>query len=1127
MRIRLSGARALFALVAALAAGGVYAQAQNAGRNINLMAVNTSNKEIYSVNFANGTTTVGNTDESNFVRPESLVFVVNATTNQLDLLVADNQRGTIYRYPGALAPQTPPNPTTATLVWNSQSQGTGPLAPSAMAVDGFGNLFVANSTAGHSQTSQLWEFPVGAAGSGSFGPPVLIDNSFQNKEILQELTFAPTDIAGAAPVAGGDLIVLTSSRVLDYSQASGYASRTTLLTIPNGNPVAGGMDFWPFGDGGADNYSLLISNYDSATISRYFFTNSVKTPLTAAPAFATGLTSPYRVKTLFQAGKPLVFVSENGAILEYGANPDGSGSLQATVTQNVVDPQGMAVSNAFTNAASVCLQSGGCNLTGLLNHALTNIPGTFTLAGDIVENVCTVNADPRVSTTPAWSCLAEPLLINSVCPGFDDTGTMQIADTACGHSGSSNAGFSIIKTLVKPSQFQVGNTEAYIENSALLADGTEPECGTSGVDGAFLWAPLKAEGTVLESPNMLEVTSGCGTIHGGSGGISVWVVGTTVNEAAPELNPPEAPLQHPLQNLAQTKYSNLTSTIKNLAGSGNITNVTTLMYPGELWEGNVPPANNGSAGCLDNSWQLFFNATQVDNPGSMQQTADLQNAANLLSNADVDTNTTCDAIVTGNPSNFIQSLSPPPVVLNPAGQVRARLANLYYSINTRLLLNIASGEWPAPIMVSVSPTTALIGTTTPTLSWNAAGGTSGGDSGCSFNGNALSGTSGQIAISASGSAGLVQYTVNCTSGPGANATPAWGLSASAWVNWVQPPTLTPATATVLQGSTTTLTYNPGGSTCTLTGNGVGGAAPGTPGSITVSGGSSGTIAATGGTYTLSCPPPAGSVSATVTVVTNPTLTPSAQMILSGTSTTLTANFGGSTNCTVSGTSATVSGNTVTVGPLSQIGTYNYTVSCPAPAGQSAPAVVTVVTYPTLTPSAATVTQGQSYSLAYNTEGSTGCTLTGAGLGASGSITVSGSGNTASISTSSSTTVGPYFYTLTCPAVMGSSGPLTTSATVNVTAAPSTTVSVSPGTITDDSQRATITWNGPSGCKLSDSSSNRHGPGGVLSGTTSSSGGAGPFTATYTSGEPDGGYTITFKVSCTSGASASAQLRVTE
>ena len=801
-------ARPALVLAALIAATGVFGQAQNAGRNLNVMAVNSSNGQVYSVTFAppGGSTAVGNTDGSSYGLPVALAFVTNATTNQLDLLVADQLRGALYRYPGALAPQTPPNPTTATLLWNSLSAGSGPKAPNALAVDGYGNLFVtslASDTDGVGSPPQLWEFPVGTGGSGSFAAPVLLDR-FGPGEVPVEVALAPADVAGASGVAGGDLILLTTARVVAFSQSSGFTTPITLFTFPNPAVVRSSLDFWPIGNGAGANYSLLITNLQSGTIERYYFTS----PLTAAPApFYSGLGPQlYRVRTLYQSGSPLVFVSRPSSILEFGATAGGTGTLLATVTQNVTTPQGLAVSNSFTNAASACLQPGGCDLTGMLTHTLTNVS---TLTGNIVEDVCTVTADPRVSfATGLWSCsvrytppaslhFACPpgtppngpgcLPVNAVCPGFDDTGKMAIPDTMCGRSGSSGSGFSLIKTLVNPTQFNGG----YVQNSAVLADGTNPLCGPgTGADGAFLWAPLQAEGRVIETPMMLDITSGCGSIHGGSDGVSVWGIGLSVNEAAPELT--SGGLTLPLENFSQTKYTNLTTTIDNLTQSNPSYPRWTNNYPNiaptvslALWGGNVPPANTSPFGCLDQSWLDFYNATQVDVNGSAQWTADLQNAANVLTNADATGGTTCDGIIVNalatNPGAFVQTpdatYPSAPIELNPSGQLRSRLANLYYTLNTRILGNAASTNWPLPVSVNVVPTAVTLASASSpgsaTLSWN-----TNGASGCTLSSsdqtyqNAALSSPQPLTIPPSDAGTIVTYTVSCT-GPAASSVSAY------------------------------------------------------------------------------------------------------------------------------------------------------------------------------------------------------------------------------------------------------------------------------------------------------------------------------------------------------------------
>ncbi|MBS0365536.1 MAG: hypothetical protein JSR67_06925 [Proteobacteria bacterium] len=1093
----------------------VHAQAQNAGRNLNIAAVNLDNKNVLRINFppSPGTPSdfIGNTDQSTFVRPEALAFVTNATTFQLDLLIADNQRGTLYRYPGALTVQTPPNPTAATLVWNSNTQGAGPTAPDALAVDGLGNLMVANSTSGHSANAQLWEFPVGASGAGSFGAPVLLDSNFQNKETLLEVAFAPTDVAGATGVSGGDLLLLTTSRVLAYSRASGFTSRITLLSFPNGSPVAGGMDFWPIGNGAAANYSLLISSSGSSSISRYYFTN----PLTPAPVFATGLTSPFRLKTLFQAGDPLLFVSESGAVLEFGANPaNGSGVLQASLMQNITTPQGFAVSNDFTNAASVCLQAGGCNLTGLLGHTVSS--NITTLNGDIVEDVCTVNADPRVTFAGgAWSCsvpFTPPagftcppgtpangpgcLPVNAMCPGFDDTGKMALPDTLCGRSGKTGAGFSIIKTLVTPTQFVGG----LVENSALLSDGTNPECGPNtladpnAADGAFLFAPLKAEGTIQEGANAVDMTDGCGTVHSSGGHMSIYIVGPSVNEAAPELNPAGG-LRHPLENFAQIKYQNLTSTV---TGWTNAFNNISAPVSGALWAGNVPPASgNQPFGCLDKSWALFYAATVLDADGSPQARADLQNAANLLTDADSIGNSTCDAIAVANPNAFSQTPNATfpnaPTVLNPFGEFRGRDANLYYSIDVRLLGNAAPNHWPLPVSVNVSPTAVTLPSAnspgSATLFWNVHGA-----SGCTLSSSdgvyagATLASPQSLTIPVADSGTIVAYTITCGSGPAGNAANA----VTAYVTVFPPPTASVSPAAIVQGASSTLSWN------TSTAQGCSGSsndpsAAGFFNNVALNGSGSHSVTPTAAgsfTYTLACTSPATSVSATLTVVAPPTLTASPSTVTLGApspsnSATLTWNENGNTGCTWSSSDAGFTApagasGTQTVTPQS-VGTASYTLACSTPGPTSQTVSVTVQAQPPLISVApSSIILGYPATLQWTEYPGDVCTPSSSGTDTnaadrfSGPIAMSGSMPLTPNATGTNT------YTLTCtvPAV-------TRSATLTVNPPP--TVSVTPAALVQGAS-STLSWNTSTaqGCSGSSNDPSAAAFNGALTGTGSSS-----------------------------------------
>ncbi len=633
-RSRRARAGAALGLLTLLATVAAHAQV------LRVTAANASNSDVYDVTFSgsSGSTTVLNIDQNQHVSFRSLVFIPNTQTGKIDLLVADTSRGEIVRYANSTG--------AATLVWSTGS-GPGPAYPDGLSVDGAGNLYVSSSANGNTKPAQLWVFPrdpAVAAGAG-FLAPRLIDASFGGlaAQGLEDTLIVRTTSSAAG---AGDLLLLASSpaAVLVYSAANvqtvlngGGPIAPTRTLISNAQFPAGvspgGMDFWP-----PDN-SLLITTANG-TLLRYSFT---ATSAVRGPDFATGLgNGKFKVKTGQQAGVPYAFVANNngGQILKFGAPPAGGGSNPplATVTSGVQRPQGLAATNLVAQQAATCLESaGGCDLLGnVLKHDVSRVT---TLTGYVIEDVCVVPTDPRI--TQFGTCTGHSLPVAQVCAGY---GSAVIPDHMCGASGPTGKGFALIKSLSNSLNAAKGAliaNEAFSES--VLSSASNPPCPKT----VLAWAPGAGEGSIVEGDSMLELTAGCGSSTSISRGLSVWGVGLALNEAAlPGKNTTDIRV-----NFAATKYDALNSTIA--LATIQATFRTSL------------------SACIGTS-RTYFDRKKYANA-----------ATQLL---------TCDALVAANESAFsANSINP-----NPSGEIRGRLANLYLTISTRILGNPAPGTWPPP-----------------------------------------------------------------------------------------------------------------------------------------------------------------------------------------------------------------------------------------------------------------------------------------------------------------------------------------------------------------------------------------------------------------------------------------------
>ena len=319
-----------------------------------------------------------------------------------------------------------------------------------------------------------------------------------------------------------------------------------------------------------------------------------------------------------------------------------------TITGDYADAAGNShgvIAYASTTVpASTCLASeGGCNLSnGLILH---NITGLNSLPGNVTESTCLVPQDPRI--VQYGSCTGHSLPVAQVCPGF---GTTVIPPQLCGGAGKSGSGFVLVNTIAEG----VDALSGILVDSEAVAEqlgGAPPACPET----VAAWGPRSGsavEGTVPEGTDIVELTGACGSSKGVSRGLSIYGVGLKLNPGAL----PGDSLPEKMKIFTEKKFETLFEAI----AAGNMTLK-------ERIEVNA---------CVAISQGLFtFNKAAC--------------AARTI--------VECDAQVAANVGNFSGSPSDP----NVYGDIRGRLANLYLTINTRILGNEPNTTWP--ISLSQAP----------------------------------------------------------------------------------------------------------------------------------------------------------------------------------------------------------------------------------------------------------------------------------------------------------------------------------------------------------------------------------------------------------------------------------------
>jgi hypothetical protein len=249
--------------------------------------------------------------------------------------------------------------------------------------------------------------------------------------------------------------------------------------------------------------------------------------------------------------------------------------------------------------------------------------------------------DPRIAKY--GTCTGHVLPVSQVCPGFGNT---VIPDYLCGGAGPSHSGFVLAYTVAEGvdalSGIQV-DSEAVAETAL---GGTSPPC--PGIVGT--WAPRSGsavEGTIPEGNLLLEQTDGCGSSRVKSRGMSIYGIGLALNvDALPGTTPADK-----LVNFATSKYRALVATVR----TGNI-------EPGE---------KSRLLECISESRESF----SARKYGC---------AARRLYR--------CDAQVGADAGSYFGTAANP----NVYGDVRARLGNLYLTIDARISGNLPATAWPLP-----------------------------------------------------------------------------------------------------------------------------------------------------------------------------------------------------------------------------------------------------------------------------------------------------------------------------------------------------------------------------------------------------------------------------------------------
>lgn len=516
-------------------------------------AANSSNSNILLVSFNPPGVTVVNTDSNRRTSIQGIT-VRDDGVDGVHLIACDSLGREVLLYPNASG---------NALVINNHDASGGPARPDGPSVDPEGNLFLISSATGNAEDSQpqVWVFLRDEGCPDPFRPECLpggyraplglLDGTFAIGGKPVEVNLLEDTLFSTAPAAqplSRELLVLVGDppMVLRYPAEAlrGFIDALRLqgpgqqppaqiapeiLIYPPDAAVQPQRRFpagaHPSGFAFAPGRKLYVTSEGGVI----FIFNADGTRLRDAAGnfvdFASGLgNGKFKIAVGQQDGESRAVVADrnNGEILRFTIQSDGTGQLDATVTAGVQHPVGVG-----TTASNNVVTPAGA---GVAVQATNIIESTFeevALPG-VTHARALFFTDPREgepgATSNPTAPLHRPLLLSEISAEFP---AVQIPSyVRAFRKGQPDTGPpTFILVVMDTNAGFNGIIEHFSEESLIL--GYEPECDAAepSFQPRMFWAPDPTEPPIVEGPVLTDFTVECGSDRGWTKDMSFFLGG--------------------------------------------------------------------------------------------------------------------------------------------------------------------------------------------------------------------------------------------------------------------------------------------------------------------------------------------------------------------------------------------------------------------------------------------------------------------------------------------------------------------------------------------------------------------------------------------------------------------------